>query len=958
MSEPYIASTYNTLESNKDNSIENALNDAERQLAEQLKETCNEKGVERDPSNSARLLHKLGRIYHKRGHPKVKRGSVMISLIRSAALYNAAIARSPDNVEEIEQDLQQLCDDILVNANHAKTTRKAYMEEKHVNLIEHSKAIKKSIGNMRKKVLVSLPPIQNQTDKSEILAKECEKISFFKNLQDEITTDYKKILADLAKFCHDVMGQSPCNFAIAGMGSLARKEITPYSDFEHIILLQDAALHDLPECETAKIIDYFKWLSVIFQTILINLRETIIPSLAIPSLNSKENGWSFHDAFTPRGVSFDGMMPHACKSPLGRQEPTKDKSFKTELIKPVEEMLNYLNSEESLKNGYHLADVLTKTCFVYGNQDIYSLFEDGVYKRLDEEYKNDTKVIEEGKDSSHNYGKMQVKSQIVNDLKEYATRSTLFKVFLNKQLNIKKIVYRSTTLFIAELGRICNIHTSSCFDIIEKLAERNVLSQYAKRKLMYAVAVACEIRLRWYMKNGKQTDHIESSPSSDSAIAILKDLIGKLNIISYFQIAYALQCDLASKMNLKKMHFYSNPMLLNLSLHYYFDYIPCARDYQSEASSNKRLLKFDECLKELESQSYRENDSNSLDGTSEYVISMQFYEIGTFLKEVKIYDDAIYFFLMSIDRLHDSNCQYMKTKVVRTDSLDFERHILQPHEFTSNSKSFGLFVACLLDIGDCYLESLRPHKAMEYFEAVSDYLNKGISHLHEEKEKNVSLLHGIGSCFIFMGKYGKAKKELEDAPQMINSESIDVKMDKIADICMKLGLAFFLMNKQAESKKHYRNALQYKKELKQKENCPKKLTDYLLDMSNCAWYTNKKRKAINYLEKALKIKKEISRNPKVDIEYANILGNKGLFLMETDPQEASKVFENSLEIFQKASLDGDADRNMAMIFLLAGKTYGILTKHKLSKYYTEQALLITKRTCVNEEADILFLSCV
>ena len=209
-----------------------------------------------------------------------------------------------------------------------------------------------------------------------------------------------------------------------------------------------------------------------------------------------------------------------------------------------------------------------------------------------------------------------------------------------------------------------------------------------------------------------------------------------------------------------------------------------------------------------------------------------------------------------------------------------------------------------------------------------------------------------------MGKYGKAKRQLEHALQMINSESIDIKKDKIANICMKLELAFLLMNKQTESKKHYRNALQHKKELKQKESCPKKCTDYLLDMSNCAWYSNKKRKAIKYLDKALKTKKDISSNPEVDIEYANILGNKGLFLMETDPQEARKVFEHSLKIFQETSLDGDADRNMAVEFLLAGKTCAILKKYELSKYYSEQAFSISKRTCDNEKEDMLFLSCV
>ena len=53
-------------------------------------------------------------------------------------------------------------------------------------------------------------------------------------------------------------------------------------------------------------------------------------------------------------------MPHACKFLLGKQTLTKTKPWKTELIKPVDEMLQYLQSEENFKNGYHLGDILTE----------------------------------------------------------------------------------------------------------------------------------------------------------------------------------------------------------------------------------------------------------------------------------------------------------------------------------------------------------------------------------------------------------------------------------------------------------------------------------------------------------------------------------------------------------------------------------------------------------------------
>ena len=35
------------------------------------------------------------------------------------------------------------------------------------------------------------------------------------------------------------MGPTPCKYAVVGMGSLARNEISPYSDFEHIVIQEN-----------------------------------------------------------------------------------------------------------------------------------------------------------------------------------------------------------------------------------------------------------------------------------------------------------------------------------------------------------------------------------------------------------------------------------------------------------------------------------------------------------------------------------------------------------------------------------------------------------------------------------------------------------------------------------------------------------------------------------------------
>ena len=269
----------------------------------------------------------------------------MISLIKSATLYNAAIARSPDNVDVIKNDLKQLCNKVL---------RIAKAKDLNADLIKISKQVKQDIITMRlnvekktlctQKLNTSTKTFRNQFNL------ESDKIKTVKNLQQQITTDYTNIMANLAKYCENVMGEAPCQFTIVGMRSLARKEITPYSDFEHIIVLEEISQQ---KANDQKLLDYFRWFSIIFQIVLINLEETILPSVAVESLNnhSKYGNW-FFDSITTRGISFDGMLPHACKFLLGRQQLTKNKKWKTELIKTISEMLKYLTTDKDLKKGY------------------------------------------------------------------------------------------------------------------------------------------------------------------------------------------------------------------------------------------------------------------------------------------------------------------------------------------------------------------------------------------------------------------------------------------------------------------------------------------------------------------------------------------------------------------------------------------------------------------------------
>ena len=357
-------------------------------------------------------------------------------------------------------------------------------------------------------------------------------------------------MADISHYCKNVMGNPPCEFAIVGMGSLAREEITPYSDFEYIIVLFDDVNYKSHS-------EYFRWFSVIFHIIVINVQESIISGFNIHCLNSKDcslGDW-FYDAITTRGFSLNGMMPHACKFSIGRQQHTQNKLFTTELIKPVSEMLEYLSSEAEMKSDYHLADTLTKTCFVYGNQIIFEQFKDGTQNYLDKRSETDT--IND------------IQERVHDDLCKFSIRFRLTNLKSQTTINIKQFVYLSSTSFVSALATKHKISANSCFDLIELMSNNKVITQNAAQKLNYAIAIACEMRLRVYMEKKSHCDNVIDLNHDD--IEKFLDIVGVASTVSYFQIASCLQCEVAKQLNFTNLHFYADPQLINVAISLAFE---------------------------------------------------------------------------------------------------------------------------------------------------------------------------------------------------------------------------------------------------------------------------------------------------------------------------------------------------------------------------------------------------
>ena len=895
----------------------------ENRIAKELKSLCeNNRENEENVTQTGALLYELGKIRRIGNFDKLK-------AIQNVALFNAAIVRSPENKEKIETELKEICLEIIEKAKQVNA------EQLDVDLVNVAKTLKKAIAEMRENVNKTFP----QTSDEMILSYlEKEKILQIRNLQNKITTDYTQIMANLSDYCKGVMGEAPCKFAVIGMGSLARKEITPYSDFEHIIVLQEGIQRNKDYDE---ILEYFRWYSVIFQVVVINLQETILPSVSVSCLNSKDSelGDWFYDAFTTRGISFDGMMPHACKFPLGRQEFTKDRPWKTELIKPVSEMLKYLTTEEDLKNGYHLKDILTKVCFVYGDKIIFDDFEFQMFEMLEEE----------DEQSRTN----EIKRHILEDLENFSTRSTLPEIISSKEFNLKKVIYRSTTLFISALGRLYNVRASSSFEIIEHLAEKHEISESMKHKLMYAVALACEIRLKWYMECKRQADSITHKLTEKTAIQALLKISTKTKIVYYFRIAYSLQCDIGNRLNLKKKFFYSNPTLFNSNLYY------CLGDMQSFKicankvikgyyAANKRLWAFDDIIVMLENQSetneISSNDRQVTDSipftdiSSDYethaAIASYIFDFGEHLYDLEKYDEALeYFFryeklqneapintfnetklnLMTLAKkipkvLNRIGCCYMKTNEP-TKAMEYLQRSLKIQEQKSLPVSSNEAISVTLhDIGRCMLQMKNFNKSMDYLNRSLEIKN---SILLSSRENLSILLYDIGYCFMEMNKLTNAidylKQSLESSKGISFSSGFDPSV-----ISHQIGRCFMKIKKFSKAIDYLKQSLEIQKDDTFSWKSSKNQWVILNDIGHCLSEMNRFCEAIKYLEDSLKIQKQASSNAS-DRNISTTLHDIGCcYLKMNEPSDALNSFKQSLDIQNQIASDPDVNREKSI----------------------------------------------
>ncbi|WP_213155546.1 tetratricopeptide repeat protein [Neochlamydia sp. AcF65] len=407
------------------------------------------------PIKEAFCIEKLGDVYSSKGAGE--------TLLQATGLYNYALRLSSKNRREIiKEKLFAIQQSLLTELCGGEPLSLEQMRKQ----FEDNRTVLKKIREDIEEKVQALP----ETPSSEQV----------RELHGEIAQQIKVFFKRLAMQAFDILGPPPCEYAMIGFGSLAREEITPYSDLEFGILIQE---------DTAENRKYFKGLTFLIHLRVINLGETILPALNIPSLKAI----NFFDSITPRGFAFDGagVEGKGCKTPLGNG------NFK--LIQTPEKMAQYISKDEKgnwwHEKEPHLPMELLTFTHLLGNPGLTKEYGRKVQENLNMPYQKGL------------------------NLRQYLARHHLFQADIanfdpgmgdiRKQgmlFKVKNDFYRFLHLALDRLALLKEVEAMATFARIDKLNRVGIIEEEVTEKLKYWMNIALFMRLKTYSYYHAQTE--------------------------------------------------------------------------------------------------------------------------------------------------------------------------------------------------------------------------------------------------------------------------------------------------------------------------------------------------------------------------------------------------------------------------------------------------------------------
>ncbi|MBX9586379.1 MAG: tetratricopeptide repeat protein [Gammaproteobacteria bacterium] len=430
--------------------------------------------------------------------------------LKAVCLYNLALASGGD--QQILLTKIQMIEKGILN-NSGGMTHHLFTEE-YISEIQGYKQDLASIRSMADQHLA-------QIDIASIEVK---------TVYQNIAMGLKKLITKMIRKCFEVMlPPQYCQYSIIVLGSLAREEATPYSDFEWAILINDAS---------KKNIDYFRRLTELVWIKILNLQETTSRIMDIAELD-----WFLEsDSPCSKGFSFDGQMLSGCHTPLGNGHHTlnkirsieqnslltaeekdsqirKIKDSEYELIGTPEGLAQFQSQQWETKRGF--CTVLSTVALIISNND-------NLVRTYEENMAEIWNLIVKS-----NPDQTMIQLRSLTYLTESVERFKFKGGHFGEETHFfdaKYDLYRLPNMFIDHVSSYWCVQSKNLWERIEHIfGEAGVVFLPEKSKaLKRVVSQILGLRLRAYANKGYRDDHIVmfDSQKPEKNEAALKKYLG------------------------------------------------------------------------------------------------------------------------------------------------------------------------------------------------------------------------------------------------------------------------------------------------------------------------------------------------------------------------------------------------------------------------------------------------
>lgn len=671
-------------------------------------------------------------------------------------------------------------------------------------------------------------------------------------IQEEMTRHFQKFLSHLIKGCVELLGPPPTSYAIMGLGSMSRSEMSPYSDVEFAILIEEESTENLT---------YFRNLSRLLELKVLNLGETAYPIVRPKRIGTEMTGGK---SFTPQGFSMDigGLCP-------------RGKTGVYELIGTPKKLAMYQTPEWINTNEAEiiLANAMTSYCFVMGNKILLNDYDKRVQTFLR------TKQTAEG----NKYREERAFDILRGHLEEFRPVLDEGRVKL-KAFDVKKDFYRPLQMIIGALSLYFGLDSSSTIGHIETLRKKGIFGPVGAAKLQCTLRQVLSWRLKahLYYQNEREIMFLAEDEHDPKARGLMTfDVDQSKQLLEIYSVLVSLNQVARSFLAGDKMSFFTSEFhdeSIGTSSHLQEDNLnfqaalnaysqtAALQPYNPSALNNLQRIKstLGQAQEALEySQEWLAvlKRKYGLHWAREVEIAQCYNAISVSLSDLGRYEEALEY-------------QYKKLRIHVEAFGD---------SHPSLADSYNNISACLMSLG-------LPEEGLDY----SRKALRIVKMVQGEKHISVAICYSkIGSSMSDLGKYEEALKYNQQALE-IYQETLEKQHPDLALCLNNIGSNLNSLARYDEALKYHLQALDIFQIVLGKRH--PYVASCLNNIGSCFSNQGRQEETLKYNQQALEIYKEVlgDRHPDVAMSYNNIgsvLGDLGKH------EEALEYKKNALEIY-------------------------------------------------------------